>query len=308
MMIDLRRVRVFYEVAQRRSFSAAAEALQYTQPSVSHHIAALERELGQRLINRGVRPLTLTPAGEILRAAAAVALAEVDRAELELCVLAGGGSGRVSLGSVVTGMRSVVPAAVVAFRERFPQVELVIEESAPADVLGRLRSGQLDVGIVVLNEGADELDPAVFSAHLLAEQPIFVALPAGHRLARRRYLELGALRGERWVLPAPARFPDFRAWVDRLLAAAGVVPEHVLESSDDIAGARLVAAGVGVGVTATPQPLVAPGVALVPLRPRAVGRLQAVTIAGVQALAVRGLLDELRAAAALIPPLAIPGG
>ncbi len=63
-MLDLRRVRVFFEVAERRSFSAAAAALDYTQPSVSHHVSAPERELGQRLINRGTRPLSLTQAGE----------------------------------------------------------------------------------------------------------------------------------------------------------------------------------------------------------------------------------------------------
>jgi len=79
--LDLRRVRVFYEVVERGSFSAAADPLGFTQPSVSHHIGALERELGQRLINRGARPLSLTDAGELLYGAAAVALAQLDRAE-----------------------------------------------------------------------------------------------------------------------------------------------------------------------------------------------------------------------------------
>jgi len=65
-MLHLRRVRVFYEVVERGSFSAAVDALGFTQPSVSHHVGALERELGQRLINRGARPLSLTDAGELL--------------------------------------------------------------------------------------------------------------------------------------------------------------------------------------------------------------------------------------------------
>src|ERR1700691_4315991 len=111
MMLALRRVRVFFEVADRRSFSAAAAALDYTQPSVSHHVSALERELGQRLINRGTRPLSLTQAGEVLYAAAGVAVAEFSRAELELRELKDGQSGRVALGSVVSGLRTVVPPA-----------------------------------------------------------------------------------------------------------------------------------------------------------------------------------------------------
>ena len=306
-MLDLRRLRVFYEVAERRSFSEAAATLHFSQPSVSHHIAALERELGQRLINRGVRPLTLTQAGEVLRAAAAVALAEVDRAELELRMLASGGSGRVSLGSAVTGLRSVVPPAVQAFRERFPEVQLVIEESPPTEVLMRVRSGELDVGIVVFPEGAPEPDPAVFGSDLLVEEPVLAALPSGHRLARRRSVELAALRGERWVLPSAARFPEFRVEVDRLLEGAGIIPRDVVEVTDDVAAARLVAAGVGVGLAPGLLASSVPGVALLVLRPRVVRRLEAVTIAAAQAVPVRALVDGLRAAAALISPPARPG-
>lgn len=297
---------MFYEVAERRSFSEAAAALQFTQPSVSHHVASLERELGQRLVNRGVRPFTLTQAGEVLRAAAAIALAEIDRAELQLRALAEGGSGRLSIGSVVTGLRSVVPAAVHAFRRRFPEVELAIEESQPAEVLVRLRGGELDVGIVVLTGGEDEPDPAVFASHMLVEQPILAVLPSGHRLARRRSVDLAAMRGERWVLPSAARFPEFRIEVDALLAAARIIPEHVVEVTDDIAAARLVASGVGVGLA--PGLLGAPvaGLSQVALRPRVVRYMQAVTLAGVQSLPIRTLLDELRAAASLIPPLDRP--
>jgi DNA-binding transcriptional LysR family regulator len=97
-MFDLRRIRVFYEVAERRSFSAAAAALDYTQSSISHHVLALERELGQRLINRGTRPISLTPAGEVLHRAAAIAVAELARADRELRSLRDGDSGRLVLG------------------------------------------------------------------------------------------------------------------------------------------------------------------------------------------------------------------
>jgi DNA-binding transcriptional LysR family regulator len=299
-MIDLKRVRVFFEVAERRSFSAAAAALQYTQPSVSHHVAALERELGQRLINRSERPLTLTQAGERLHLAASVALAEIDRAELDLRALAQGGAGRVALGSVVTGLRSVVPPAVSAFRERFPGIELALEESQPAEVLGRLRSGQLDVGIVSLTEEAAEPDPALFASVLLAEQPMLAAVASTHRLARRRQIGLNAMRDEHWLLPSPARFPEYRTEVDELLAQAGVVPKSILEFTDDIAGARLIAAGAVVALTPWLTTIAMPGVTVIPLRPAVRRRLYAVTIAGDLSMPVRVLLDELRAAARLI--------
>jgi DNA-binding transcriptional LysR family regulator len=298
-MLDLRRVRVFFEVAERRSFSAAAAALDYTQPSVSHHVLALERELGQRLINRGTRPLSLTEAGMVLYGAAAVAVAEFSRAELELRALKDGESGRVALGSVVTGLRTVVPPAVSAFGHRFPKVELVLEEAQPTEVLAWVRSGRLDVGIVVVTEGADPPDRAVFASHLLLEQPMLLAVCEDHRLARRRWVRLASLRGERWLLPGPTRFPEFRLEIEQLLAAAGVVPEGVLESTDDIAAARLIAAGVAVGLAPGIAGMPAPGVVLVPLRPAVTRRLFAVTVDGVQAQPVRALLEDLRSAAAL---------
>ncbi len=298
-MLDLRRVRVFLQVAERRSFSDAADALNYTQPSVSHHIATLEAELGQRLVNRGVRPLTLTQAGVVLHRAAGSALAEFERAELELRALAEGAAGRLSVGSVVTGMRSVVPAAARAFTRRFPRVELALEEAQPPEVLARLRSGRLDVGIVVsAHDAGVPAEGTVFASHMLAEQSLMVALPSGHRLASRRQLGLGALKRERWLLPSPQRFPEFRAEADALLAEAGVGSPRVLECSDDVAGARLVAAGVGVALVPVLGALSVPGVKLVPLRPALVRWLCAVTIAGRDTEPATAFLQELHRSAA----------
>ncbi len=298
-MLDLRRVRVFQEVADRRSFSDAADALNYTQPSVSHHIASLEAELGQRLVNRGIRPLTLTQAGEVLHRAASSALAEFERAELELRALAEGAAGRLSVGSVVTGMRSVVPAAAREFTRRFPRVELALAEVQPPEVLARLRSGRLDVGIVVSpHDTAVRAAASTFASHLLAEQSLMLALPSSHRLASRRHLRLGALKGERWLLPSPQRFPEFRAEADALLAAAGVSSPRVLECSDDVAGARLVAAGVGVALVPVLGALTVPGVKLVAMRPALTRRLYAVTIAGRDSEPVAAFLGELHRSAA----------
>jgi DNA-binding transcriptional LysR family regulator len=296
-MLDLRRVRVFYEVAERRSFSAAAEALDYTQPSVSHHIAALEGELGQRLFNRGSRPLTLTQAGEILARAAAVGLAEFDRAELDLRALATGFTGRVALGSVVTGLRSVVPPAVRAFREQFPSVELVLEESQPAAVLGRLRSGHLDIGVIVTAHDADGPDERSFASHPLVEQSLMVAVPDGHSLARRKHVRLDMLKGEPLLLPSPARFPEFRAELDALFVEAGFAPASVLESTDDLAGARLIASGVAIGLAPVLGLTSVSGVIMIPLRPAVTRQLYAVTVLGRHSAPVQALLAELRVAA-----------
>lgn len=137
-----------------------------------------------------------------------------------------------------------------------------LTELQPPEVFARLRSGELDVGVVVIAHDRALPDTGVFQSRLLAEQPLMVAIPSRHRLAGRRHLSLASLAGEAWLLPARERFPEFRAEVDRLLAGCGVVPRRALDSSDDLAGARLVAAGVGVAlVPAIAVPIMAAAVA-----------------------------------------------
>jgi DNA-binding transcriptional LysR family regulator len=208
------------------------------------------------------------------------------------------------LGSVVTGLRSVVPAAVRGFVARFPAVDLVLEEVQPSDVVDRLRSGRLDVGIVVLTRDGREPDPGVYASEVLVEQELVLGVSSRHRLARRRSVRLEALGSEDWLLPSRVRFPEFRSEVDGLLSDCGVVPRRVLDVTDDIAAVRLIAAGVGVGIAPRLPAVPVPGVATVSLSPRVKRRLLAVTVAGARSAPVVGLLEELRAAARFVVPAA----
>src|SRR5919112_2842785 len=96
-MLDVRRLRVLREVAARGSFSAAAEALAYTQSAVSQQIAALEREAGTTLVERNARGVRLTDAGRALVAHADVILTRLADAEAELEAIAGARGGRVRI-------------------------------------------------------------------------------------------------------------------------------------------------------------------------------------------------------------------
>ena len=145
--------------------------------------------------------------------------------------------------------------------------------------------------------GVEEPDPKAFSSHLLLDQPMVVGLPTGHRLASRKRLRLESLEDETWVLPSPDRFPEFRDEVDGLFAAAGVMPRVAIESTDDVAGAMLVASGLGIGVLPRIVALPLPGVVVLRLQPSATRRLFAVTVVGRARGPVDGFLDELRRAA-----------
>src|SRR4029453_17765408 len=131
-MLDVKRMRILKEVAARGSFSAAAEALSYTQSAVSQQIAALEREAGTRLVQRGApgggpphaRGVRPPDAGRTLVEHADVILARLADAESELEAIAGLRSGRLRLCSFASAGATIMPPAIARFRERHPAVEL----------------------------------------------------------------------------------------------------------------------------------------------------------------------------------------
>src|SRR5688572_15100571 len=115
-MLDVRRLRVLAAVAGEGSFSAAAEALTLTQSAVSQHVAALEREVGVALVERGTRPVELTEAGLALVRHATGIFARLDGAEHELAEIAGRRAARLRFGSFPTALATLAPPAFAHFR------------------------------------------------------------------------------------------------------------------------------------------------------------------------------------------------
>ena len=147
-MHDLRRLRAFHAVAESGSFSEAALALGYAQSVVSHHVAALEREFGVTLVNRGTRPVTLTDAGARLLGHSSAVLGHVTAAEDDLRAVAGLQRGNLRIGAFLSACNSFVPPALARFEAAHPGVETVLEQVEEPEALRRLRSGRLDVAVV----------------------------------------------------------------------------------------------------------------------------------------------------------------
>jgi DNA-binding transcriptional LysR family regulator len=277
-MLNLARIRVFYEVSRHRSFARAADELNYTPSAVSHQISTLERELAVPLINRAGRPWRLTEAGERLFRRAQSALGELMAFEAELAALAATGAGHLRLGSVASGLRSVVPPAVEAFKTKHPDVKLHLSEAQPAEILRRLRAGTLDIGIIVTAAGQSAPRSRRLSVTTLLEQSLMVAVASSSRLGRSRHLTLRQLRAQPWLLPSRDRVPEFRKEIDELFWDAGYQPIVALELDDEVAAGALIAAGMGIGLIpglAAPAPH--RNVTNVPLRPRRLRALHAVT-------------------------------
>src|SRR4051794_36760221 len=146
-MLDVRRMRVLREVALQGSFSAAAEALSFTQSAVSQQIAALERETGTILVQRNARGVRLTEAGEALVRHAEGVMARLAEAEAELEAIAGLRGGRLRMAAFESAGATLMPLAIAEFRCRHPAVELSMTLGELEDTEPELKSGELDLVI-----------------------------------------------------------------------------------------------------------------------------------------------------------------
>jgi DNA-binding transcriptional LysR family regulator len=245
-MLDVRRMRVLREVAHRGSFSAAAEALSFTQSAVSQQIAALEREAGTVLVHRSARGVRLTEAGEAVVRHAEAILARLAEAEAELEAIAGLRGGRLRIGAFESAASTLMPLAIAAFRRRHPLVELSMTFAEPEDAIPQLRAGDLDVALVVATRGREE-EPGIEQVHLL-DDPLYVVLPRDHPLAHRRNLRLADLAEDAWIGGAPDC--ECHRLISGACAAAGFAPRIAFETDDYGAVQGFVAAGVGVSLIA----------------------------------------------------------
>jgi DNA-binding transcriptional LysR family regulator len=293
-MFDSTRLRVFREVVERGSFSAAADALSFTQPAVSRQIATLEREAGAQLLERLPRGIRLTEAGRVLHGHAEAILDRIAAAHTQVEAVARLQAGRLRIGAFPTANATVVPQAIAAFAHEHPDVELSLEEAVSSELIPRLRAGELDVALATGPSESEIEDLAVVE---LAEDPMLVALPRDHPLARKEKLRLGDLRDETWIEGGPVgcRRPLLRA-----CAVAGFEPRIRFGAEQWLGKQGLVAAGVGVTLI--------PGLAVATVRDdiimRSLGpdaptrRIVALMPAGYRAPAAEPFVELLRAQAA----------
>jgi len=240
------RLNVLREVVAQGSFSAAADALSYSQSAVSQAIATLEAELGAALIERDRRGVRPTPAGAALAAHAEGILARMDDAEAEVAAIAGGRGGRLRIASFPTAGATLVPEAVARFRASHPNVEVSLAEGEAEEIAPRLRAGDFEIVVLFEFAGVGERLGAGMRRFELLDDPLRLALPGEHPLARRKQLRLDDLRDEAWVQTSAAS-PCARHVV-RSCHAAGFEPRVSFESDDYLTVQGLVAAGVGVAL------------------------------------------------------------
>jgi DNA-binding transcriptional LysR family regulator len=242
-MLDPRRLLTFRAVARAGSFSRAAEALALSQPAVSQQVAALERELGARLLDRGRGGPRPTPAGERLLGHADALADRLALADAQMAEEAGAAASRLRVGGFPSVMATVVPDALARLLARRPDVEIAAVEGGSDELAAGVRAGRLNVAVCFQDAAAPERRHDGTRRRNLVDEPFVVALPPRHRLARRRRIRLADLAEDRWT--APSR----DGMVVRACRAAGFEPRVAFVASDPLAIRALVAGGLSVTLT-----------------------------------------------------------
>jgi DNA-binding transcriptional LysR family regulator len=276
-MLDVIRLRVLVAVARHGSVTAAARALNYAQPSISHHIARLEAETGARLLQRAGRGVRLTDAGRLLAERAEEIIGRLDAAEAELAAHVGLREGRVRLAAFPSALGTIVPAAAARLEAETPGMDLMLTEAEPPEAIRMLRAGYVDVALVFQHYQQDT-DPEPPSAaeegtrgRLLLDEPVHLVTAAssghastahwpahhgsggsggsggsasgGHGELADGQLEadLAAYSEHRWI----AGCERCRSYLIRQCARAGFTPNVAFTTDDYVAVQALVAAGLG---------------------------------------------------------------
>jgi len=270
--MELRHLRYFLAVAEEGNFTRAAGKLGIGQPPLSQQIRDLEREVGAALFHRVPHGAELTAAGAAFLGEAKASLAAAEKAKLAAQSANRGETGRLSLGfTASSAFNPVVSATIRRFRARWPDVRLALTEMNTLALMQKLEGGELDAAF--MRPSLD--DPAGVRLRRLPDEPMVIALPASHPLARRSKLPLAALADEPFILFP--RLVGLSLYDDVVLACrkAGFELTVAQEAPQISSVVNLVAAELGVSIVpASISQIRLEGVAYRPIEgPPAVARL-----------------------------------
>lgn len=193
--MEMHQLRYVVAVARTGNFSRAAEQCHIAQPSLSQQIQKLEEELGERLFDRMKRIAKLTPHGKAFLPHAVRILEEVDAAHREVTAAQNLLRGTIAVGVLPTIAPYLLPAVIAEFALAFPGLEIVVQEDTTARLLAMLQACELDFALTSLPIHDDR-----FVVRELFAEELLLAVPPGHRLARRRAVKAADLNGERLIV------------------------------------------------------------------------------------------------------------
>ncbi len=261
--MDTRRLRYFVAAAEEENFHRAAARLHIAQPALSKQIALLEQELGCALFIRSKRRVQLSPLGRLFLDDAQRILRDIERAGERLREANLGRTGTLRVGFRETaGRERAVSHSLSHFRNRYPEVELNLQQLHSPAQCDALRAGELDAGFIYLSPAHDhDLDRFV-----IASDRFYLALHAGHPLTEYKRIRLGDLVHEPFIWLARSKLAYYAEALMRTCVEGGLVPRVIQEADSEATILNLVSVGMGVSFVVSangesPQP----GVVLKPV-------------------------------------------
>jgi len=263
-MIDVERLLILREVARHGSKAAAARALQISEPTVAHHLKALERRAGVALTTRVGRVTQLTSAGDALLEHANAIASSLKSAERALHSHADLSVGRLRIAAFQSFCAEVLPGPLAQFARTYPGIEVGLVETETDDALALMNAGKADLVIGFADNATPP--PTDIPVHHLHRDEYLVVLPDSHPQARRKRVDMTALADEKWI----SGCPRCRKHLNDHAAAAGFTPEIAFVTEDYVTVQKLVAERLGVAllpamaVGASPA---VPGIVTSPTKP-----------------------------------------
>jgi DNA-binding transcriptional LysR family regulator len=242
-MMEPRRLLTFREVARQRSFSRAATALALTQPAVSQQVRALERQLGERLIDRGPGRFALTEVGELLLAHSEALYERLQLAETQVGETISTARRLLRVGAFPSALATLVPAAIARLRTLTKALEVAVVQGSTDELVAAVRDGRVHVALCFQDVSLPRREHADTHRLDLVEEPMVAAIGPSHRLAGRARLRLEELAGDTWT----AATRD--GLIHRACVAAGFEPRFVYLTDDPLAIRAIVAGGLAVTLT-----------------------------------------------------------
>ena len=242
MNISLRQLRAFLAVAKLQHFRRAADSLHLTQPAISRHIADLESELDVRLFDRNTREVVPTEAGRYLHGAVERVLDELEGVLAHVHSESERQHGKVRVASVPTLSAALMPRCIAACATRYPQLTVQLHDQVQAQVLDRVRNGEVDFGVTV-----EPADVDAFDCQTIMHDPFFLVCRRDHTFARQRKIRWESLNAQPLVLLNHES--GSRRLIDAQWERHGITVDVVQQTGHAHTAFRMVEAGLGLTVT-----------------------------------------------------------
>ncbi|MEU3343714.1 LysR substrate-binding domain-containing protein [Streptomyces sp. NPDC006700] len=241
---ELRKLMILRTLREQGTVTATAEALRMTPSAVSQQLTNLSRQLGVELLQAQGRRVRLTDAARLVLRHAEAVFERLERADAELAAYAKGEAGEVRVGAFSTAVPALVVPAVRELRGTHPAVTVRVREAEAGEAYELLAAGEVDLALSLAAQAPSAVDPRFTLVPLLAD-PLDLALPPGHRLARAARVRLADLAEEAWIFGGSGPWSDItRAACE----AAGFSPYQGHSAAGWTAILAMVEAGMGVAL------------------------------------------------------------